>query len=49
MAGRQHIAWYARARGLRDLSLAATLAERFDAVLDRPAGNCPRATSRSSA
>jgi ABC-2 type transport system ATP-binding protein len=37
MTGRQHIAWYARARGLRDLSLAAELAERFGAVLDRPA------------
>jgi ABC-2 type transport system ATP-binding protein len=37
MTGRQHIAWYAKARGLRDLSLAAELAERFGAVLDRPA------------
>ena len=37
MTGRQHIAWYARARGLRDLTLAEELAERFDAVLDRPA------------
>ncbi len=37
MTGRQHIAWYARARGLRDLSLARELAERFGAVLDRPA------------
>jgi ABC-2 type transport system ATP-binding protein len=37
MTGRQHIAWYARARGLRDLSLARALAERFDAALDRPA------------
>jgi beta-exotoxin I transport system ATP-binding protein len=37
MTGRQHIAWYAGARGLRDLSLAGALAERFDAVLDRPA------------
>ncbi|HEY1619999.1 MAG TPA: ABC transporter ATP-binding protein [Streptosporangiaceae bacterium] len=37
MTGRQHIGWYARARGLRDLSLATELAERFDAVLDRPA------------
>jgi beta-exotoxin I transport system ATP-binding protein len=36
MTGRQHIAWYARARGLRDLSLARSLAERFGAVLDRP-------------
>lgn len=37
MTGGQHIAWYARARGLRDLSLARELAERFGAVLDRPA------------
>lgn len=37
MTGRQHIAWYARARGLRDLSYADSLAERFSAVLDRPA------------
>ncbi len=37
MTGRQHIAWYARARGLRDLSLAMALADRFGAVLDRPA------------
>jgi ABC-2 type transport system ATP-binding protein len=37
MTGRQHIAWHARARGLRDLSFATALAERFGAVLDRPA------------
>ena len=37
MTGRQHIAWYARARGLRDLSLAGSLAERLGAELDRPA------------
>jgi len=37
MTGRQHIAWYARARGLRDTSPATALAERFGAVLDRPA------------
>ena len=37
MTGRQHIAWYARARGLRDLSFAAELAGRLGAVLDRPA------------
>jgi ABC-2 type transport system ATP-binding protein len=42
MTGRQHIAWYARARGLRDLSLARTLAERFEAVLDRPARELSR-------
>jgi hypothetical protein len=28
MTGRQHIGWYARARGLRDLSAAMALAER---------------------
>jgi ABC-2 type transport system ATP-binding protein len=37
MTGRQHIAWHAGARGLRELSLAWTLADRFGAVLDRPA------------
>ncbi|HUJ07419.1 MAG TPA: ABC transporter ATP-binding protein [Streptosporangiaceae bacterium] len=37
MTGRQHIAWQAGARGLRDLSYAAELAERLGAVLDRPA------------
>ena len=37
MTGRQHIAWFARARGTHDLSLAHELAERFDVVLDRPA------------
>ena len=37
MTGRQHFDWYARARGLRDLSAAMVLAERFGAVLDRPA------------
>jgi ABC-2 type transport system ATP-binding protein len=37
MTGRQHIAWHARARRLRDLSLAEALGERFGAVLDRPA------------
>lgn len=42
MTGRQHIAWYARARGLRDLSLATELCERFDAVLDRPAAELSR-------
>ena len=42
MTGRQHIGWYARARGLRDLSPATALAERFDAVLDRPARELSR-------
>jgi ABC-type multidrug transport system ATPase subunit len=37
LTGRQHIAWYASARGLRDLSFATELAGRLDAVLDRPA------------
>ncbi len=37
MTGRQHIAWYARARRMRDLSFAAELGDRFGAVLDRPA------------
>jgi ABC-2 type transport system ATP-binding protein len=37
MTGRQHIAFYARARGLRDTSLATGLSERLGAVLDRPA------------
>jgi ABC-2 type transport system ATP-binding protein len=37
MTGRQHIAWYARAMGLRDLSFATALADRFGAVPDRPA------------
>ena len=37
MTGRQHISWYAHARGLRDLSFATAVAERFSAVLDRPA------------
>jgi beta-exotoxin I transport system ATP-binding protein len=42
MTGWQHIAWYAHARGLRDLSYAGTLAERFGAVLDRPARELSR-------
>ena len=42
MTGRQHIGWHARARGLRDLSQATALAERFDAVLDRPARELSR-------
>ncbi len=37
MTGRRHIDWFARARGVRDLSLARELAGRFGAVLDRPA------------
>jgi ABC-2 type transport system ATP-binding protein len=34
--GRQHIAWFARARGMGDQSLAARLADRFRVVTDRP-------------
>jgi ABC-2 type transport system ATP-binding protein len=37
MTGQRHIDWFARARGVRDLSPARELAGRFDAVLDRPA------------
>jgi ABC-2 type transport system ATP-binding protein len=37
MTGQAHIDWFARARGLPDLSLARDLADRFGAVLDRPA------------
>ncbi len=37
MTGQAHIDWFARARGIRDLSLARELAGRFSAVLDRPA------------
>lgn len=37
LTGRQHLDWFARARGEHDLSLATELAERFHAVLDRPA------------
>jgi ABC-2 type transport system ATP-binding protein len=49
MTGQAHIDWFARARGIRDLSLARELADRFGAVLDRPARNCPQETSRRSA
>ncbi len=37
MTGQQHIDWFARARGERDLSRARELVERFEVVLDRPA------------
>jgi ABC-2 type transport system ATP-binding protein len=37
MTGHAHIDWFARARGIRDLTLARDLAGRFRAVLDRPA------------
>jgi ABC-2 type transport system ATP-binding protein len=37
MTGRQLLDWFARARGLRDLTLAGALAARFEVVLDRPA------------
>lgn len=36
LTGRQHIAWFARARGLGDRSLADRLTERFQVVTDRP-------------
>jgi beta-exotoxin I transport system ATP-binding protein len=35
MTGRQHIDWFARARGI-DLAASAPLVERFKVVLDRP-------------
>ncbi|HKI92304.1 MAG TPA: ABC transporter ATP-binding protein [Gaiellaceae bacterium] len=37
LSGRQHIDWFAHARGDHDLSLAGELSERFQVVLDRPA------------
>ena len=36
LTGRQHIAWFARARGLRDHTPARRLMERFEVVADRP-------------
>lgn len=36
LTGRQHIAWFARARGVRDQSLARQLIDRFQVVVDRP-------------
>jgi beta-exotoxin I transport system ATP-binding protein len=36
LSGRQHIDWFAHARGERDLSLARELCERFEVVADRP-------------
>jgi ABC-2 type transport system ATP-binding protein len=36
LTGRQHIAWFARARGLHDDTLAWQLADRFQVVADRP-------------
>lgn len=38
MTGQQHIDWFAHARGQGDLHFARELAERFQVVLDRPAG-----------
>jgi ABC-2 type transport system ATP-binding protein len=38
MTGQRHIDWFARARRVRDLSVARELARRFSAVLDRPLG-----------
>lgn len=37
LSGRQHIAWFAQARGERDRSFAGELCERFGVVLDRSA------------
>jgi ABC-2 type transport system ATP-binding protein len=37
LSGRRHVDWFARARGVGDLSLAHELCERFAVVLDRPA------------
>ncbi len=36
LTGRQHIAWFARARGLDDISPAQQLTDRFQVVTDRP-------------
>jgi ABC-2 type transport system ATP-binding protein len=36
LTGRQHIAWFMRARGVGDDSLAKQLIERFQVVADRP-------------
>jgi ABC-2 type transport system ATP-binding protein len=36
LTGRQHIAWFAHARGLDDESLATQLTERFQVVTERP-------------
>ena len=36
LTGRQHIAWFLRARGVVDDSLADQLVERFQVVVDRP-------------
>lgn len=36
LTGRQHIAWFGRARGLEDDSLARQLIDRFQVVADRP-------------
>ena len=36
LTGRQHITWFGRVRGLRDLSRAQQLMDRFEVVADRP-------------
>ena len=36
LTGRQHISWYARARGVSDTQLAGQLIDRFQVVVDRP-------------
>ena len=48
MTGRQHIDWFARARGERDLPLADELVERFEVVSTARPGSCRRATARRS-
>ena len=50
LTGRQHIAWFARARGAeRPSSLARQLVDRFRWWLIARYANCPRATGRRSA
>ena len=36
MTGRQHLGWFARGRGITDMTMCDELAERFGAELDRP-------------
>ncbi len=48
LTGRQHIAWFARARASGDDSLARRLASRFQLVADRPVRELSKATGRRS-
>ena len=48
MTARQHIDWFARARGEAAPPLAQQLIERFEVVLDQPARELRRATARRS-